>query len=117
MYFAAPKGGSQQLLEAIDRRLERMKADRGSAYYRSLQRWTSEVPEFELPTFVKWMGGGLAGVILLFVAMSAMLKWQVNARTAELRRSLEAQRQSEARYRNLAEITPIGGRVLRVGFL
>ena len=55
-YFAAPKPGRQDLLDAIDRHLTQMKKNPSSIYYRSLQCWTSEEARFRLSTWIKAVG-------------------------------------------------------------
>ena len=85
LFYAAPPDGRPALFAAIDRHLLRMKQDRDSAYYRSLQRWTSEESRVRLPTWLK--GAALAGLVALaaFLAWSLALKHQVALRTRELR--------------------------------
>jgi len=90
LFFAAPGGKNADLLSALDLRLEAMKGDRESAYYRSLDRWLGEKPRLHLPVYLMWALAALAAGLLLFVAMSTVLKSQVNSRTAELREKAAA---------------------------
>jgi signal transduction histidine kinase len=85
LFFAAPPENRPALFRTIDRHLLQMKQDRDSAYYRSLQRWTSEETRVRLPMWIK--GAALAGLVALaaFLAWSLALKHQVALRTRELR--------------------------------
>ena len=89
LYFAAPKHGDPALLAAIDKHLEAFKKDHGSVYYRSLRLWASE----ELPSKVPvWLAYGAVGMLALLVAAGVLLtilRMQVNARTAVIRRRTE----------------------------
>ena len=84
LFFAAPKGGREEILHAVDEHLRRMKKDPASAYYRTLERWTSDPVDFILPDWVRIIG--LVAGTALFMSLwgSIVLKRQVNARTREL---------------------------------
>jgi len=85
LFFAARKNSSGDLLEAIDRHLEFLKKDTQSAYYDILKKWTSEEVQFQLPVWLQILGL-IAGVVLFMsLAGSVILKYQVNARTRELK--------------------------------
>ncbi|HEY5997894.1 MAG TPA: ATP-binding protein [bacterium] len=79
-FFAAPRGASQDLLDAIDRRLATMKADQGSAYYASLRRWTSEEVQFKVPAWLRTLGLA-AGFGVAFV-LALVIRSQRAAQTA-----------------------------------
>ena len=110
LFFAAPQGKNPDLLNVIDAHLDAMKQDPQSAYYRSLERWTSEQVSYRLPAWVK-IGGLVVGLLLLLsVTGSILLKHQVNARTRDLfTQNLEmvsinrALQDSEKKYRELLE--------------
>ncbi len=84
LFFAAPKGRDEKVLNAIDANLTSMKADPQSIYYQSLKRWTSEEARFKLPLWLQVLGLVLGVVLLLSLAGSLVLKHQVNTRTQEL---------------------------------
>ena len=117
--FAFPKNSTLSwfLIERIDDDLRAMKKDPNSIYYRTLETHLSvpeetKVPEWAVPAFL-----GLLGLVALFFMLSMVLKWQVNARTAELRaaneklehdiierkKAEEELRESEERYRELTD--------------
>lgn len=85
LYFAAPKGSDQAILDAIDQHMQAMKRDPTSAYYRALQKWTSEDAGFRFPA---WLKGAvlLAPALLLATTLwGVALRSRVTARTAELK--------------------------------
>ena len=110
VFFAAPRTGHLDMLAAIDRHLNSMKADPTSAYYQSLRRWTSEEVGFRLPAWLQ--GAGIAaGALLLFVLLwNRVLKRQVALRIRELAaqneenlRMYKRARESEERFRSFVE--------------
>ncbi len=105
-FFAAPKNASRQLLDTIDRHLLNMKKDPHSAYYASLEKWTSDKVQFKLPAWLKIIGLVLGVTLLISLVVSLVLKHQVNARTLELKQINNDLRASEQRYRHLFEQNP-----------
>lgn len=88
LYFAAAPLADAALLEAVDRNLKAMKADPGSAYYRSLRHWSSdEAP----PAWTAWLlRVAVVALLLLLVSVAWGL---VLRRTANrLRAADEGQR-------------------------
>jgi signal transduction histidine kinase len=85
LFFAAPRGAGEDLLKSIDSQLLILKKDPQSVYYRSLKRWTAEKIAFQLPAWVK-PASLIAGLVLVISLIAGvLLKFQVNARTRELR--------------------------------
>ena len=87
LFFAAPKGKHQKLLDTIDARLADMKKDTQSAYYQSLKRWISEEARFEIPARLQMLGLFLLMFLLISLAGGLLLRYQIRARTKELQRS------------------------------
>ena len=85
LFFAAPRNGDPRVLAAIDRHLERMKRDRSSAYYETLQRWTSEDVRFRLPRWIPAAAAAAAAALVLVLLWNVALKHRVAERTRELR--------------------------------
>jgi len=101
LFFAAPKGTHEELLNAIDAHLIDLKKDTQSVYYQSLKRWISEEVRFKLPDWIKALGL-VAGVVLLMSLLgSVVLRHQVNTRTQELHKVNLVLRASERKYREL----------------
>lgn len=85
LFYVAGKNDPKQLLTAIDRCLAGLKEDSESIYYHSLRQWTSEQVRFRLPLWLKVTGSAVLGVLVLSLTGGAVLKYQVNERTRELR--------------------------------
>ena len=90
LYFAAPQGIHEDVLNRIDAYLRDQKKNPESAYYRSLKRWTSDEVRDYLPAWVKSAGFLTAGVLVISLLGSLVLKYQVNKRTFQLRQSNRA---------------------------
>ncbi len=105
-FFAAPRDASRQLLDIIDRHLLDMKRDPQSAYYTSLNRWTSEKVQFKLPEWLQILGLVLGVALLISLVGSLVLRHQINTRTMELKKINNDLRESEQRYRHLFEQNP-----------
>ena len=110
VFFAAPPTGEPALRDAIDFRLRQMKSNPASAYYQSLERWTSEDVGFRWPAWLKSAGIAVAALLLFSFAWSTSLKRQVSARTRQLKarnqeieRLYQAVRESEERFRSFVE--------------
>ena len=117
LFFAAPRAGRPELLEAIDRQLKRLKQDPDSVYYRSLQRWTSEKVGLGMPAWANWAMIVALGLVILSLLWSVTLRRQVAARVREIAASNArltdmneqmrhiqlALRESERKYRALYE--------------
>lgn len=86
LHFAAPMEGRRPLLDALDRHLVHWKEDPKSIYYTTLKRWTGESPKIFIPLYVKYCAIVLGGILLLIAGVALLLRWQVRARTAELRK-------------------------------
>lgn len=105
-FFAAPKGDPKQLLGTIDSRLSELKKDPRSAYYASLKRWTSEEVQFKLPAWMQIVGLVLGVTLLMSVAGSLVLRFQVNARTLELKQMNTELRSGEEKFFKAFHATP-----------
>jgi len=102
LFFAAPEGTHKKLLNAIDAHLIDLKKDTQSIYYQSLKRWISEEVRFKLPDWIKAVALVAVFILLLSLAGSVILKYQVNARTRELR-FINLELEKEVRMRREAE--------------
>lgn len=105
LYYATAQGRNGDLLTAIDKNLNRWVAQPQSPYYTTLLRWTKERPvsSDRIPEFVYWLIGSTVGLLAAAFGVAFLLRRQVRSRTKHLERALETQRESEQRFRQLAE--------------
>lgn len=87
LFYAASPGDPLELLPAIDAHLEAWRYDEGSVYYRALQSAMVPAQEPVVPPLLRLLLLGGLGLLLVFLALSALLRWQVKRRTVELRRT------------------------------
>jgi len=96
MLFAFPKNSplTPYLIRHIDAGMKALKADKTSIYYQALDKYleTQAIEGVRIPGWVKYMMLILAGLLVLFVAVSMVFR-------IELRRRTRALRASEARLR------------------
>jgi PAS domain S-box-containing protein len=107
LFFAVAKGRNADLLQGIDRQLDRWISRPGSAYYSTLGHW---VPGQEKP-LPRWLGGAtLAGLVLLagLVGLTLFLRRLVRMRTQRLLQTHEEWRRSQQRFQTLTAISPVG---------
>ena len=99
--FAAPKGTRRPILDALDRHLARLKADKRSVYYRSLTVWQEGVRTLIFPKWLNpvWVLGGVVGLVLWIGGMNLVLRWRVRVKTNALRETLAAQERIESELR------------------
>jgi diguanylate cyclase (GGDEF)-like protein len=102
VHFAAPPGADPAIIDALDRYLTQLKADKTSAYYASLERWLETHPERLLPAWLQWAIAILAVVLVLAIAIAALFRKQVRVKTRELYRK-EQELEDAADQRRLAQ--------------
>jgi len=96
LYFAADKGRNGELLTAIDARLDAWQADTGSVYFQALERWGLHSTSSRVPAAFWWGLAGVLGLLVLALGFVTLLRREVARQTLALR-------DSERRFRNLAE--------------
>jgi len=121
LYFETPEGANRDLLDALDSELRKLKAEEGSLYHDSMDRWL-ELGSHRV--FEKWLGWGIFSALafmLVFLSTSMVLRAKVKSKTIELveknleltreidqRRTVEeALRKSEEKFFKLFETSPI----------
>jgi sigma-B regulation protein RsbU (phosphoserine phosphatase) len=104
--FAAPKGRGKEVLDALDRRLVALKADKGSVYHRSIRAWLEGVRTLNFPTWLNpfWVAGAVLGASGLAVGLNFLLGWLVRRRTRALRAEMAARAKIESELRIAREI-------------
>ncbi len=103
MSFAVRNGKNTDLLAALDRGIAEGKRSPSSPYNRAMQKWYGIEAGSTIPPWLFWGLAGAAGIAILFVAMSYVLRREVRRKTAELSRQNE-ELQAEIRTRTRTEI-------------
>ena len=106
LFFAAPKGTHQALLNAIDARLSDLKKDTQSVYYQSLKHWISEEVHFQLPAWLRMLG--LLLILVLLASLAGALTFGIlsfRTRVARDRAELELQA-ARQQFENIVEFLP-----------
>lgn len=84
MRYAAMRGRADDVMDALDRRLAAYKADKDSAYHRSLNRWI-RVDAPVLPAWLPYALGAAAVLLLALAGVNKALRGQVRRQTEQLR--------------------------------
>ncbi|HEX5804633.1 MAG TPA: PAS domain-containing protein [Azospira sp.] len=87
LFYATGKGRNADLLAAIDRHLDDWQQTPGSPYFAALERWLGDGREAATPAYLWWGMAALAGLLLLALAGTGLLRRQVRERTDDLRAS------------------------------
>ncbi|MDD4498128.1 MAG: PAS domain S-box protein, partial [Methanosarcinaceae archaeon] len=117
LYFAVPENRNQDILKALDKQLFVTKKDMESVYYLAFHNWLGIGKKPPIPGWLKPVLGFGGGILLLFIAMSAVLKVQVRRKTSRLsemndellseinerKKVEEALRASEEKYSTIVE--------------
>jgi signal transduction histidine kinase len=88
LYFAFSKNSSltPYLVERVDYRVKELKADTGSIYYQSLEKWLGiKLPgKSAIPEWVRWTLLGVIVVAFAFAVMSFFQRSQVRSKSKKL---------------------------------
>lgn len=84
LYFAAHKGDPKHLLPAIDRQLRIWRYDEHSIYYQALKAAMVPAQEAVVPPMFHRLLYGAGVLLLLFLSISAILRWQVSRKANQL---------------------------------
>ncbi|WP_240776151.1 EAL domain-containing protein [Nitrincola alkalilacustris] len=87
LFYVAPLGQHQQVLDRIDRYLDAWRVDTASPYYQVIKRWNAGMSDSTLP---QWILAGIALLtLLLLMAMgfTLLLRFQVRQKTHALQSS------------------------------
>ena len=100
---ASAKGKNQDLLKAIDDNLAELKKQKNSSYYQALDKWLGNIRAYQFPRWLLWVALSVAGLLILLVLLSLLLKAQVSVRTAELSVSNEQLREEIKQHKKACD--------------
>jgi two-component system sensor histidine kinase EvgS len=101
LYFTTAPGANHELLAAIDRHLQEMKASPGSTYYTTLVAWMERPPRIIVPPALRWIISGISVLLALALVFILLLRWQVKIATRDLATSNRLLSDSEKKFRDL----------------
>lgn len=110
LLFAAPKGKHIAYLETIDDYLVKIKADRSSVYYQSIDKWTIDKLDIisakkRFPLWAVYLLISAGAVAISFFFISLILKQQVKKKTAEItHKNLMLQKEISKRKQTTEEL-------------
>ncbi|MFO7649517.1 EAL domain-containing protein, partial [Halomonas campaniensis] len=88
LFYAAPAGARDTVLERIDQHLTAWKPDSASPYHRILASWSVRSDDrFHVPAELRWGLAGLAMLLALATGFTLVLRRRVGERTAQLAQS------------------------------
>ncbi len=98
LYFAVSMSRNRNLIAKLDAHLKAMKADSGSIYYASLDRWTKGVRQVTYPLWLKplWVLGIIVAVMGMILATNVILRRQVKRRTEALQKTIAEKEKIES---------------------
>ncbi len=110
LYFAAGKNKNQSLLLAIDNHIVKLKNNKDSFYYLSLDKWLKPDPvKFTVPAWIKWFFTSIISMGILLFSGNLVLKNMIQSKTKELTLKVEKLnksgsilKESEERFKALA---------------
>jgi PAS domain S-box-containing protein len=106
LFYATAKGRNADLLEAIDKHLNKWLQEPNSPYYTAINSWMIKVPALtaRVPGYIYWAIGILAGLSILAGGTAFLLRKEVRARTMHLEQANHALRLSEKRYQLISTV-------------
>ncbi len=101
LYFATTNGRHADLLERIDVYLTDWRRTSGSPYFSALHKSMAAPPEVLVPQWIQWSLAGGGAALVLLIAVTLLLRWQVNRRTRALVRAKQELEQERANLEHL----------------
>ncbi len=119
--IAASQMAPPFVIERIDAHLADIKGEKDSYYYQSFSKWFGPPENIPLSRWIIWILSLGAALLVVLIAISLMLRFQVKERTAALvaqnkalaseveehNKTLAILKESEGRYRGVVEDNPI----------
>ena len=84
IHFAVPKGENKAIVVALDRHLRKLKTDKGSVYYQSINKWIGVDTKPINITWLLGISGGALLLLLIVLFVNQVLRAKVRSRTREL---------------------------------
>lgn len=82
--LAAPKGSHQDILQTIDQHLAAMRSDKGSSYFRILEKQLGVPGQEEIPGWTVWLLAGSAALLALLTIGYLLCSQRIRKRTTQL---------------------------------
>lgn len=117
IHYATLHSKNAAILEAIDKKLNLYKDEKGSVYYKTLQYWLNPTGRTILPIWLKWLALVVVAVITLMIGLNLLLRRQVATRTLQLQNEVDERRLAQERLDRLAYYDVLTGLPNRVSFL
>ncbi len=110
IYFAVAKGKNQELLELLDRYLNKWRYQTDSPYNMARQKWShgTEGTTHIIPSWLFNSIAALGGVVIIALVFIALLKRQIHRATADILQSKAVLLESEAKFRSYIDNSPDG---------
>ncbi len=89
LFFATPRGKNAEIRATIDRHLSRLKKDKNSIYYRSLDNWIAIPAKTVFPIWLKLSLIISVGLLLFSLALNKFLQVKNRQKTVELKEAHE----------------------------
>ena len=81
--YAFTQGKHAPMIKTLDKHLLALRADKGSFYYRSLDKWFGEGEQFEIAQWLKWLAGISLAIALVLVVVTKFMREKVVTTTKE----------------------------------
>ena len=115
--YAAPKKSDKAVLQALDRHVSELKADKSSVYYQSLEKWFGKSEAFIFPSWIKTTLALIITACILILFITLFLKKKIASKTTEiahvntqlkaqidqLKQTQQALTESEKKYRTVLD--------------
>lgn len=97
---------SPNLIEKIDFYIKRLKEQRNSLYYKSIERHIERKPITKIPAWIKWLFIAVSTLIALFFTMNLWLRAQVKKKTDEIKQRMAELEESRNYIKAIYDATP-----------
>ncbi|MBF0582834.1 MAG: transporter substrate-binding domain-containing protein [Magnetococcales bacterium] len=106
--YATPKGRNQDLLDALDHHITRLKKDKSSIYYQSMEQWFGNTSRKEFPVWLVWLLAIISGIAALLAVGVLILRHQRYLIEAKLTASYAEKRAMEVKMLAASKLASIG---------